>query len=40
MAKNNVFNVHDLYPKGYCFNYVAFEADPGDIGLLLRPCLL
>ena len=28
MAKNKVFNVHDLYPKGYCFDYEAFEKDP------------
>ncbi len=28
MAKNKAFNVHDLYPAGYCFNYKAFEADP------------
>lgn len=28
MAKNKVFNVHDLYPKDYSFNYKAFEADP------------
>ncbi len=28
MAENKVFNVHDLYPKDYCFDYKAFEADP------------
>ena len=28
MAKNKVFNVHDLYPKDYRFDYKAFEADP------------
>lgn len=28
MAENKVFNVHDLYPKGYCFDYEAFAADP------------
>lgn len=28
MAKNKAFNVHNLYPAGYCFNYKAFEADP------------
>lgn len=28
MAKNKVFNVHDLYPKDYCFDYEAFEKDP------------
>lgn len=28
MAKNKVFNVHDLYPKDYCFDYKTFEADP------------
>ena len=41
MAENKVFNVHDLYPKGYCFDYEAFAADPeayvftpGDIAYL------
>ena len=28
MAGNKAFNVHDLYPQGYCFDYEAFEADP------------
>lgn len=28
MAGNKAFNVHDLYPQGYCFDYGAFEADP------------
>lgn len=28
MAKNKKFNVHDLYPADYCFDYAAFEADP------------
>ncbi len=28
MARNKVFNVHDLYPKGYYFDYKAFYADP------------
>lgn len=28
MAKRKVFNVHDLYPADYCFNYGAFYADP------------
>ena len=28
MAKNKVFNVHDLYPADYCFDYEAFEANP------------
>ena len=28
MAKNKAFNVHDLYPADYCFDYAAFEADP------------
>lgn len=28
MAKNKVFNVHDLYPADYCFDYEAFYADP------------
>ena len=28
MAKNKVFNVHDLYPEDYCFDYEAFAADP------------
>ena len=22
------FSIHDLYPKDYCFDYEAFEADP------------
>lgn len=28
MAKNKVFNVHDLYPADYCFDYESFDADP------------
>ena len=28
MAKNKVFNVHDLYPEDYCFDYESFYADP------------
>ena len=28
MARNKVFNVHNLYPDDYCFDYEAFEADP------------
>jgi len=28
MAENKVFNIHNLYPKGYCFDYKAFDADP------------
>ncbi len=28
MARNKVFNVHDLYPADYCFDYEAFEANP------------
>lgn len=28
MAKSKVFNVHDLYPKDYSFDYAAFEANP------------
>ena len=28
MARNKVFNVHDLYPADYYFNYRAFEANP------------
>lgn len=28
MAGNKAFNVHDLYPEDYCFDYEAFEADP------------
>ncbi len=28
MARNKVFNVHDLYPKDYYFDYKAFYADP------------
>ena len=28
MARNKVFNVHDLYPADYCFDYEAFYADP------------
>lgn len=26
--RKKAFNVHDLYPKDYCFNFEAFEADP------------
>lgn len=28
MANRKVFNVHDLYPADYCFDYQAFAADP------------
>lgn len=28
MAGNKTFNIHNLYPASYCFNYEAFEADP------------
>lgn len=28
MARNKVFNVHDLYPADYCFDYEAFSANP------------
>ena len=28
MARNKVFNVHDLYPADYCFDSEAFYADP------------
>jgi hypothetical protein len=28
MGRNKVFNVHDLYPADYCFDYEAFEANP------------
>ena len=28
MARNKVFNVHDLYPADYCFDYKSFYADP------------
>lgn len=28
MAGNKVFNVHDLYPPDYCFDYDTFAADP------------
>lgn len=28
MVKNKIFNVHDLYPADYCFDYEAFCADP------------
>ena len=28
MAKHKVFNVHDLYPANYSFDYQAFAADP------------
>lgn len=28
MARRKPFNVHDLYPADYCFNWEAFEADP------------
>lgn len=28
MARNKVFNVHNLYPADYCFDFEAYEADP------------
>ena len=28
MARNKAFNVHDLYPADYCFNYQAFCDNP------------
>ena len=28
MARNKVFNIHDLYPADYCFDSEAFYADP------------
>lgn len=28
MTGNKVFNVHDLYPEDYCFDYGEFAADP------------
>ena len=28
MARRKVFNVHDLYPANYSFDYQAFAADP------------
>ena len=28
MMENKVFNIHDLYPKDYCFDYEAFAANP------------
>ena len=28
MARRKPFNVHDLYPADYCFNWETFEADP------------
>ncbi len=28
MERNKVFNVHDLYPADYCFDYDSFYADP------------
>ena len=28
MARNKFFNVHDLYPADYCFDYESFYADP------------
>ena len=28
MPKRKKFNIHDLYPKDYCFDYEAFDADP------------
>ena len=28
MARNKVFNVHDLYPADYYFDYESFYADP------------
>ena len=28
MPRNKIFNVHDLYPADYCFDYESFDADP------------
>ena len=28
MARNKVFNVHDLYPADYSFDYESFHTDP------------
>lgn len=28
MSDRKRFNVHDLYPSDYCFDWAAFEADP------------
>ena len=28
MAKRKQFNIHDLYPADYCFDWEAFEKDP------------
>lgn len=28
MTRRKPFNVHDLYPSDYCFNWEAFESDP------------
>ncbi len=28
MAGRKTFNIHDLYPEDYCFDWDAFEADP------------
>ena len=28
MARRKAFNVHDLYPADYCFDWDSFEADP------------
>ena len=28
MAERKRFNIHDLYPADYCFDWEAFEADP------------
>ena len=28
MAEYKTFNVHELYPEGYTFDWAAFEADP------------
>lgn len=36
MARNKTFNVHNLYPAGYCFDYEAFEADPESYAFTLE----
>lgn len=28
MAKRKQFDIHDLYPRDYCFNWEEFEKDP------------
>ena len=28
MPKRNAFNIHDLYPADYCFDWETFDKDP------------